>query len=294
VSAAPDVSVVIPVWDDYARRLPSALASLGDQGMALAIIVVDNASTTAVPDAALATTLRLERRVSVGAARNAGLAAVDTPFVCFLDADDELLPGALARMRARLAARPSCVVTVGGCVAWVEDTGETVHWGWPRPLAYRLCPHRRLFATLAAVRNAYPTTGVLMRTAAMRAAGGFADADHEEDWLPAVMLAARGHVDLDERPARRYRVSGRSLYGAGADLATVRANRRALRRALRRDPRTRALALAMGWALAAAHVVSACVRSAPRRRGHARLISAARAASHAHDGAREDGQVAAQ
>jgi glycosyltransferase involved in cell wall biosynthesis len=102
VTAAREVSVVIPVWDDYARRLPSALASLGDQGMALTIIVVDNASTTPVPDAPQATTLRLERRVSVGAARNAGLAAVDTPFVCFLDADDELLPGALVRLRASL------------------------------------------------------------------------------------------------------------------------------------------------------------------------------------------------
>jgi hypothetical protein len=169
-----------------------------------------------------------------------------------------------------------------------------VRWGWPRPLAYRLSGHRRLFAMVTALRNAYPTTGVFMRTDAMRAAGGFADADHEEDWLPAVALAARGDIDLDTRPGRRYRMSERSLYGAGADLATMRANRRELRRALRRDPRTRAFALAGGWALAGAHAVSARVKAGPRRRGHARLLSATGAASHAHDGAREDGQVAAQ
>jgi glycosyltransferase involved in cell wall biosynthesis len=294
MTQTPQISVVIPVWDDYTRWLPSALRSLGDQGVALTVIVVDNASTRAVPAAPQATMLHLERRVSVGAARNAGLALVRTPFVCFLDADDELLPGALARMRARLAARPSAVVAVASCDAWIEATGEAVRWRWPRPLAYRLARHRRLFAIGAALRNAYPTTGVLMRAAAMRAAGGFADADHEEDWLPAVALAARGHVDVDDRPGRRCRVSGRSLYGAGADLATMRANRRELRRALRRDPRTRAFALAMGWALAAAHVASAYVKAAPRRRGHARLISAAGAARHAHDGAREDGQVATQ
>ena len=293
MTQAPEISVVIPVWDDYARWLSSALDSLADQGVALTVIVVDNASTTTLPEAPHATTLRLARRVSVGAARNAGLSAVNTPFVCFLDADDELLPGALERMRARLLARPSSVVAVPACEARLEHTGETVRWGWPRPLAYRLSGHRRLFAMVAALRNAYPTTGVLMRTAAMRAAGGFADADHEEDWLPAVMLAARGDVELDERPGRRYRVSGRSLYGAGADLATVRANRRELRRALRRDPRTRAFALAMGWALAGAHAVSARVAAAPRRHGHARLISAAGAARHAHDGAGEGGQVAA-
>jgi hypothetical protein len=213
--------------------------------------------------------------------------------VCFLDADDELLPGALARMRDRMAARSSCVASVPACVAWMEDTGETVRWGWPRPPAYRLCRHRHLFAMVTALRNAYPTTGVLIRTETLRAAGGFADADHEEDWLPAVALAARGHVDLDERPGRRYRVSGRSLYGAGADLATMRANRRELRRALRRDPRTRAFALAAGWALAAAHAASARAKAAPRRRGHARLISAAGAAGDARDGARQDDQVAA-
>jgi glycosyltransferase involved in cell wall biosynthesis len=213
MTGTPQISVVIPVWDDYARWLPSALESLGDQGVAITVIVVDNASTTAVPAAARVTMLRLDRRLSVGAARNVGLAAVSTPFVCFLDADDVLLPGALARMRARLAARPSAVVAVAGCDAWIEATGETVRWGWPRPLAYRLAAHRRLFATATALRNAYPTTGVLMRTAAMRAAGGFADADHEEDWLPAVALAARGDVDLDHRPGRRYRISGGALRG---------------------------------------------------------------------------------
>jgi glycosyltransferase involved in cell wall biosynthesis len=291
VTPAPEITVVIPVWDAYVSWLPSALASVDDQGLAVTVIVVDNASTTPVPESA--TTLRLQRRVSVGAARNAGLAAVRTPFVCFLDADDELLPGALARMRDRLAARSSLVASVPGCVAWMEDTGETVRWGWPRPLAYRLCRHRRLFAMVTALRNAYPTTGALIRTETLRAAGGFADADHEEDWLPAVALAARGNVDLDERPGRRYRVSRRSLYGAGADLATMRANRRALRRALRRDPRTRTFAVAAGWALAAAHAASARAKAAPRRSGHARLISAAAAAGDAHDGARQDGQVAA-
>jgi glycosyltransferase involved in cell wall biosynthesis len=294
MSAVPQVTVVIPVWDEYVRWLPRAVASLGEQGVAVRVVVVDNASPVPVPSIARATTLRLANRVTVGAARNAGLAAVSTPLVCFLDADDELLPGTLARLRDLLAARPSSVVAVPRSLAWAEGSGEAVRWDWPRPLAYRLCRHRRLFAFVTALRNAYPTTGVLMRTGALRAVGGFADADHEEDWLPAVALAARGHVDLDARPGRRCRVSERSLYGAGTDLATVRGNRRALRRALRRDPRTRAFAVAFGWALVAAHLVSARVKAAPRRRGYARLISAARAAGHAGDSARQDGQVAAQ
>jgi glycosyltransferase involved in cell wall biosynthesis len=255
--AAPEITVVVPVWDAYAARLPAAVASLADQGVAMRLVVVDNASCVAVPAVGQTKTLRLGRRVSVGAARNAGLAAVGTPFVCFLDADDELLPGTLRRMRERLGARPSCVASVAASVGWIEATGDSVEWRWPRPLAYRLCRHRRLFALATALRNAYPTTAALIRTAALREAGGFADADHEEDWLPAVTLAARGDVDLDARPGRRYRVSDRSLYGSGASLATMRSNRRALRRALRRDPRTRTLALVAGGALAVVHVVSA-------------------------------------
>ena len=72
MTQTPQISVVIPVWDDYTRWLPTALRSLGDQGVALTVIVVDNASTRAVPEAPQATMLHLERRVSVGAARNAG------------------------------------------------------------------------------------------------------------------------------------------------------------------------------------------------------------------------------
>jgi glycosyltransferase involved in cell wall biosynthesis len=294
MSAVPDIAVVIPVWDEYVRWLPRAAASLGEQGVAVRVVVVDNASRVALPPIPSATTLRLAKRVSVGAARNAGLAAVSAPLVCFLDADDELLPGTLARLRDRLAARPSSVVAVPRSLAWAESTGEPVRWDWPRPVAYRLRRHRRLFTFVTALRNAYPTTGALMRASALRAAGGFADSDLEEDWLPAVTLAARGHVDLDSRPGRRCRLSARSLYGTGADLATVLANRRALRRALRRDPRARTFALAFGWALAAAHLISAAAKAAPHRRGHARLLSAAGAARHAGDGARHDAQVAAQ
>jgi glycosyltransferase involved in cell wall biosynthesis len=292
VTVAPEISVVIPVWDDYVARLPAALASLRGQGVEFATLVVDNASTTPVPACPGVIMLSLERRVSVGEARNAGLAAATTPLVFFLDADDELLPGTLGRLRARLAARPWCVVSVAAGVGWLDTGGDAVAWPWPRPLAYRLCRHRALFAAMTALRNAYPTVCALVRADVLRDAGGFADADHEEDWRPAVTLAVRGGVDLDPRPGRRYRVSDRSLYGAGADLATMLANRRELRRSLRRDRRTRKAAIAASGVLAGAHVLSACVKLLPRRGGHARLISSAAAARDAQQRARHDGQVA--
>jgi glycosyltransferase involved in cell wall biosynthesis len=288
---APDITVVIPVWDAYVDRLPFALASVDRQRVPVAVVVVDNASAITVPEAPGAVTLRLPLRRSAGAARNAGLATVGTPLVCFLDADDELLPGTLERLRARLAAHQSSVASVAASVAWLEGSGETVAWRWPRPLAYRLCRHPRLFAAAASLRNQYPTTGAaLLRTEAMREIRGFADADHEEDWLPGAALAARGRVDLDRRPGRRYRVSDRSLYGGGADLATMSAHRRALRRALRHDARTD-----VGWvtsgALAAFHLASAWLKVAPRRRGHAALLSASSPSRHAAHGSRQDAEL---
>jgi glycosyltransferase involved in cell wall biosynthesis len=292
VTFAPEVTVVIPVWDGYVAGLPAALASLRGQGLDFTTVIVDNASTTRVPVFPGVHGLRLARRVSVGEARNAALTAVTTPFVCFLDADDELLPGTLGRLRERLAARPACVVSAPASIAWLDISGEAVVWSWPRPLAYRLCRYRRLFAMITALRNSYPTVCALVRADVLRDAGGFADADHEEDWRPAVSLAARGGVDLDPRPGRRYRVSDRSLYGAGADFATMVANRRELRRALRRDPRTRKAAIAASGVLAAVHVLSAYAKTLPRRRGHARLISSAAPAHNAPQRARHDGQVA--
>jgi glycosyltransferase involved in cell wall biosynthesis len=49
----------------------------------------------------------------VGAARNAGLALADTPYVVFLDQDDRLAPGALAHALGLLDAEPKAVFASG-------------------------------------------------------------------------------------------------------------------------------------------------------------------------------------
>ncbi len=57
------------------------------------IVVVDNASSTPVPELEGCEVVRAPRRLSVGAARNLGLEQVATEYVVFLDADDMLLEG---------------------------------------------------------------------------------------------------------------------------------------------------------------------------------------------------------
>jgi mycofactocin glycosyltransferase len=105
VPPAGDVTVVVPVHDrvDGLRRLLAALpVGLGG------VIVVDDGSADAtavraVAESAGARLLRHERAQGPAAARNAGLAAVATPLVAFLDSDVVPEQGWLAPLLERFA-----------------------------------------------------------------------------------------------------------------------------------------------------------------------------------------------
>lgn len=118
MTTAPLITVVVPGYD-VAPWAPDALASLRAQTLtAWTAVLVDDASndaTGAIFEAAAAEdprfqVLRQERRRGLGAARNAGLATVRTPFIGFLDADDVMQPDALARMIGVLDATGSDLV----------------------------------------------------------------------------------------------------------------------------------------------------------------------------------------
>jgi len=104
------VTLIVP-GRDIAAFAPAALDSLRAQSeQRWRAILIDDGSTDdtgAVFDAAAAddrrfTTIRHAASRGLGAARNVGLAQVDTPYLGFLDGDDELLPNALARLTGTL------------------------------------------------------------------------------------------------------------------------------------------------------------------------------------------------
>lgn len=104
------MTVIVP-GRDIADFAPDAVASLQDQTEARwRAILVDDGSTDATgeifAEAASAdsrfTAVHHPRSRGLGAARNVGLALVDTPYLGFLDGDDEFTPNALARMTATL------------------------------------------------------------------------------------------------------------------------------------------------------------------------------------------------
>jgi GT2 family glycosyltransferase len=81
--ATGDVSVVIP---SYGEAVDALVAHLGDVAK---VVVVDDGSSPPLHAPAGAVLVRRSRNGGPGAARNSGLAEVDTPLVAFVDADTE-------------------------------------------------------------------------------------------------------------------------------------------------------------------------------------------------------------
>ena len=110
MTAAIDVSVVIPSYNReqfIARAVHSVLAQ---EGCALEVIVVDDASTDttvaavqAIEDSRIRI-VRLDRNRGAAAARNAGVRAATAPYIAFLDSDDYWLPEKL-KTQIQLAKR---------------------------------------------------------------------------------------------------------------------------------------------------------------------------------------------
>jgi len=104
-----DVTVAITCFN-YGAFLPEAVQSaLRQEGGAPRVIVVDDGSTDPGTREALdrlppGVQLIRQENAGVAGARNAALARVETPYALVLDADDQLVPGALRLLREPLEA----------------------------------------------------------------------------------------------------------------------------------------------------------------------------------------------
>jgi CDP-glycerol glycerophosphotransferase len=130
------VSVVLIAFNDHSRLGRALQSALSQPGPALEVIVVDDASTDGTAEVA-ADWARRDARVRVvtravnsggcGAPRNDGLDAATGTFVMFLDSDDELEPGAVARLVAA-AERSGADIVLGRTSRYNEDIGSVVPW----------------------------------------------------------------------------------------------------------------------------------------------------------------------
>jgi glycosyltransferase involved in cell wall biosynthesis len=229
-------TVVVPVWDEYvAQRLPDAVRSVLEQDVSVNLVVVDNASQVAIPPLPGISTTKSSTRLTLGAARNLGLAQVSTPYVIFWDADDIMLPGTLAALEGAIGEDPS-VIAFGQAI--VQDPGGG-RYRWPRRWIKPLTRWPTTFAALNCVWSMYPATGAtIMRSEVVRAAGGYPDEDVGEDWCLAVSLAFRGRLGWSERPDRLYRVYGDSLSHRDGGVKDLRRRTRAVRARVSHDSAT--------------------------------------------------------
>ncbi|MGD8217370.1 glycosyltransferase family 2 protein [Pseudomonas thivervalensis] len=140
------VSVVIPAYN-YAETLPRAVKSVIAQlGEAQAeLLVIDDGSTDATPQvleqlqAEHAGSFRALRKPNGGlsSVRNRGIEEARGQYLIFLDADDEMAPGALAAVTQHIASHPETRLVIGGHWSVFPDGRRVQHDVKPLPATPR-------------------------------------------------------------------------------------------------------------------------------------------------------------
>lgn len=201
---SPQISIVIPCFN-AAAHLQEALDSAAAQLRTVdaEIIVVDDGSTDGSADIVRqCPSARLVQTPNrgVSAARNRGLEVAAGQWIKFLDADDLLYEGALAR-QWRLAERNgSPVVPVGG---YLESGPKRTRRRKPP----RLFRHEHTASVILA--NIHPSTPLHRRDLLEKVGGFDTRFKTDEDWDLHVRLAAAGARFLpDPAVVSVYRIHG--------------------------------------------------------------------------------------
>jgi glycosyltransferase involved in cell wall biosynthesis len=135
----PEISCVIPVYNDQ-RRLPRAVASALGQGPAVQVVLVDDGSTDGSRELAQDMARSDPRIVAFplpsnrgqGYARNIGVAVADALVVTFLDQDDEHVAGWYQHALGLLRAHPELAAVKGDLELVDLPPGVSVARGDPR------------------------------------------------------------------------------------------------------------------------------------------------------------------
>ena len=207
-AGGPRLAIVIPCFND-GETLMDAVRSAQAQEPA-EIVVVDDGSTDAQTLAVFdelrgaGLTVIRQKNSGVAAARMAGVAATTAPYVFALDADDELVPGALTALADYLDERPD-VQVVWGRLRYFG--GERTH---DKLVAEELDPW------LVTYLNDMPVSS-LVRRSVLLDAGGWQLTVPYEDWDLWMALAERGARGYGlPTTVYRYRIHGVRMWASAA------------------------------------------------------------------------------
>ena len=191
----PAVTVVVTAYNDT-RFLAQALTSLIEQDFAdFECIVVDDGSTDLTMDvgfgfAAVDARFRVvqhEGNSGLPAARNTGLSYARGAWVTFLDADDFLWPSAISRRLEVIGDDPECA---GAYCDWRSETEESS----PRDRPTEARQLERVTFPGAEWDTPFIASAPILRTAIVRAVGGFSESLHSaEDFEFYLRLLRAGY-----------------------------------------------------------------------------------------------------
>jgi glycosyltransferase involved in cell wall biosynthesis len=197
----PTVSVLIPCFNQ-AHYLPAAIGSVRRQTLPChELIVIDDGSTDETRSVAAALGARVisQRNRGLSEARNAGLAAATGEFVIVLDADDELLPGAIATGIAAFGAQPEASAAVGRCQL-MDAEGTTL------PSTFRPIDTSDLYREWLSNNFVWTPGAAIFRRGTLASIGGFPPGlGGAADYAVYLRLARTGTVVYHPHEVVRYR-----------------------------------------------------------------------------------------
>lgn len=156
------ISVVIPAYNyaqTLSRAVESVLAQLGDAPADL--LVIDDGSTDATPEVldnllsvhgGCFRTLR-KSNGGLSSVRNRGIVETTGRFLIFLDADDEMSPGALAALTQHITAHPDSRLVIGAHWSVFADGKRSLQSVKPLPATARQRVHGYLLDKTVSISN---------------------------------------------------------------------------------------------------------------------------------------------
>jgi len=217
MTAASDVSAVVPVHNGSAYVAEAVQSVLGQTRPPVECLVIDDGSTDETAEVVRqfgnAVAYVRQDRIGVSGARNRGVALARGALVAFLDHDDVWLPTKLEHQLEAFAARGA---TIALCAMDVIDERGTVR----RTL--RLRPRDDLITgmlTFDGTETVSCSSTGLMRREELLNIGGFDPAlSVSADWDLLFRMALAGPVAYVDEPLVRYRVHGANM---SSDIAAM-------------------------------------------------------------------------
>ena len=195
------VTVAMPAFNAGAYIAEAIDSVLSQEYRSFELIVIDDGSTDDTwkqvqkhASRSRVRSFRHRRNRGAGATRNAITALARGTYVCPCDADDILLPGALATLSRYLDAHPAAGAVYGDVLEISTDANDVV----TQPPRICGADHLRTWDLLENVIN-HP--GSMIRTRLIRRVGGYDEAVHSIDdwslWLKLVEISRIVHLRGD-------------------------------------------------------------------------------------------------